>query len=767
MSRYLLTIISLLLTAVITLFAHPAEEPVFLEKVSKALEFHRSKFDHNRAGVIRQTDADSSHSWDAVHYNITMELFPATYIVDASVLITGISQEAGLDTCHLHFAQGMLITDVECGGINTGYSWSGDNFRVQLDRNYAPGDTFVIKIDYYGQPPLVSNPNSIGSMGVHWGTVIYTYTDPEGARAWYPCFDKPFDKAAYCAEYISPRSYIMASNGHLDSTVTLPNDRQATYWTHNYPIETYLISIAASNYAQFSDWYNGIPLEYYVYPAHLTAAQNDFTHLPDMMECYEISYGAYPFEKYGMAEAPIFGGGGAMEHQTMTTLGQGLINGAGSYEIIYAHELSHMWFGDALSILDWPHIWLSEGFATYSEAIWVHYRYGYYAFLDYVQQLQDYYYGWENPSNRHPIYNPPPGYLFSPVEYEKAACVLHMIRYYLGDLTFFDMMQDYFAAYEYGLVSTDDFQAKCEEYYGDDLDWFFQQWVYDEGYPVYEYFVGVDSVGVANYQIDLGISQTQDPTLPVFMTKMDAEVYSGGSVTHSEQIWIDERFDNIVFNYIGPTPDSIVLDPDDWILGRKINQGIITEPAISFVQAEWQADFLAQGTTDSLIVTLFNEGLSINEVHGSLVSEDPDLDIPYNEVSFGYAGFMTQFSNSAEPVPVTLAAAAQSHWAEFILLLEWDNGDTVLSFSAPVGNPTLLFVDDDGGAAADTLTKKALDSLMVVYRYWETAAAGLPSDLDSYQGMIWNCSHALNPLTIEEINLLSTYMVNNLSLIHI
>jgi|GEM_PF-291388 len=742
----------------LSVFADPLSDPVFLDKLEKVQQFRQAKFDYHPSGIIRETDADSAHSWDAAHYHIAMELFPPSHTVSASVIITGVSEEALLDTCDLHFAQGMIITDVECAGINVGYTWAGDNLRVQLDRNYAPGDTFVIEIDYFGIPPVVTDPNALGGMTMFWGSVIFTYTDPEGARSWYPCYDKPFDKAAYSAEYITPQSHILASNGHLDSTVVLPNNRHATYWTHNYPIETYLISIAASNYAQFSDVYNDIPLEYYVYPGHLTAAQNDFQDLPDMLECFEISYGEYPFEKYGMAEAPIFGGGGAMEHQTMTTLGSGCINGAGSYQFLYAHELAHMWFGDALSIVDWPHIWLSEGFATYSEPIYAYYRYGHDYFLAYVRALQDYYFSWETPTNRHAIYDPPPGYLFSPIEYQKAACVLHMIRYYLGDFDFFDMMQDYFATYEYGLVSTDDFQAKCEEYYGDDLDWFFQQWIYSEGYPIYEYTAGIDSVGSGIYEVNIAISQTQEPELPVFQTMMDAAVYSGGIMTHTEQILIGEQFSNIVFNYVGPMPDSVVLDPDDWILGYKINQGLITEPSFSYVEAAWHSEFLAQGLTDSLVVTLFNNGLGVSEVRGSLTSDDPTVLIPYNEVSFGYAGFMTQFSNQYEPVPVTLTTGAISHWAEFHLALEWTNGDTLLTFMYPVGNPTLLLVDDDGGSAADSLTRKILDSLMVVYRYWDIENTGLPSDLDAYEGMIWCSGHAMNPLTMEEVGLLSAYL---------
>ena len=737
----------------------PADELDFQRKAQFAVEFRRVEGEMKSQSYRPGTDADSTHSWDALHYLIDMRFEPTQVQVSATVSIIGLSGEADLDSVPLHFAQGMAVSEVLSGGVSTGYLWNGDNFIVELDRIYSVGDTFELEVSYSGVPPMTSNPNSIGSMGIFWGSVIYSYTDPEGARAWFPCFDKPFDKATYSAVYTLPQGWVMASNGNLDSTVVNPNQTVTTYWNHEFPIETYLISVAASNYAQFDTTWSGIPIEYYVYPAYLALAQADFQLVPSMMENYVGRFGPYPFEKYGMAQAPIFGGFGAMEHQTMTTLGQYLINGQGIGEYIITHELSHMWFGDAVSLIDWPHMWLNEGFATYSEALWAEYQYGWETFLYYVKiYIQDIYMNWEDANIRHPIYPPPLGYLFSPVEYEKGASVLHMLRYMMGEEVFFNALQDYYDTYKYGHASTDDFQEKCELWYGEDLDWFFQQWVYNVGYPIFEYFYAYQETSPGVYQTYFFILQTQDEVLPAFMTDIDIGVYSGGSWVDTVTVWVEERTENYIFEYTGAEPDSFFLDPDSWILGRRFYMSDITAPVLTYIDYEWDTEYLYQGSSSNLVLTLENQGLPVLNLEGSLSSEDPDVSVPYNLIHFGDVGFMEEFSNENEPVQVYLDSAAASHWASFQLNLAWDGGDTSLNFDIPVGAPNILLVDDDGGALGDTVASIVLDSLEMVYRHWDVSTQGVPSDLEDYEAVIWRCGHATSTLDQAEIDTLTNFL---------
>ena len=136
------------------------------------------------------------------------------------------------------------------------------------------------------------------------------------------------------------------------------------------------------------------------------------------------------------------------------------------------------------------------------------------------------------------------------------------------------------------VLLTDDFQDKCEEYYGDDLDWFFQQWVYEEGFPVFEYYTGCSNISPGNYRISLGITQIQEAELPTFITHMDAAVYSGGILAHNETVYIDERVESLEFDYSGAEPDSIVLDPAlsySAFLSRLRSHGILSHGLLGSV----------------------------------------------------------------------------------------------------------------------------------------------------------------------------------------
>ena len=172
--------ISIIIFAVI-LYAQSHLNPDFLQKMSVSVDARHTESGVKSGGWLG-VDADSIHSWDALHYHIDMELFPTTHEVSASVMITGECKEQGLTEVPMHFTQGMTITSLTVNGSLTSYSWIDDNLTVDLDAAHSIGDTFEIEIGYNGTPSFISSPNSLGNMGLFWGNTIYTYTDPEGAR---------------------------------------------------------------------------------------------------------------------------------------------------------------------------------------------------------------------------------------------------------------------------------------------------------------------------------------------------------------------------------------------------------------------------------------------------------------------------------------------------------------------------------------------------------------------------------------------------------
>ena len=733
-----------------TVSAGPENDLIFQEKGHAAVEF-RNLERQAKSGNTAGLDADSTHSWDALHYDIELGFFPTQNRISGTTTITGKCVEAAMDSVPLHFHPGMTIIQVTCAGQEVGYSWISNDLTVELDRVYAVNDTFEVAVTYDGTPGTIVTP--LWPMGISWGNVIWSFTDPEGARIWYPCFDKPFDKATYSARYTVPEGWITASNGALDSTVTAQG-RTITYWNHPYQIETYLISIAISNYSQFSDSLNNIPFQYYVYTYHLGAAQIDFQPLPDMMQNYVERFGEYPFEKYGMAEAPI---GGGMEHQTMTTIGDMMITGTGYGEFIFTHELSHMWWGDAVSLIDWPHMWLNEGFATYSEAIWAEYRYGWDYFLYYVQNyIQNYYLNWENPSNRNPTFNPPPTLLFSPLTYEKPGSVLHMLRHMMGDEVFFATLQDYYTTYKYGLASSQDFQDVAESHYGDDLDWFFQQWIYEEGYPVFEYFYTMNETSPGVWDVSFAVTQTQEEQLPDFITMVDIGMFIGGVQQETITDWIYSRNETFEFQYSGPEPDSIVFDPDVWILGPREYREDITEPVLSYQGHEWVDGFALPGTEAELFIYIQNIGLPTGEVFGALTTSEPLTPVNASS-SFGSIAY-NQTAVNQTPFSFQIPATIESHWGDFELALTGGIEDTTFYISIPLGAPNILFVDDDMGASSDIPAKVILDSVEAVYYHWDVSIEGVPTGMSDYPAVVWACGHATETLNQEEMDSIAAYL---------
>jgi aminopeptidase N len=314
-----------------------------------------------------------------------------------------------------------------------------------------------------------------------------------------------------------------------------------------------------------------MPIEYYVKPDQLQEAREAFEPLPAMLKVYSDLFGLYPFieEKYG--HAVFVGWRGAMEHQTCTSIGRVGI----SYETIYAHELAHQWFGDLVTCNNWHHIWLNEGFATYSEALWVEAQYGPEAFRTYMnssfssKNFDNYY---AQSVFRYDISSP--WTIFSYTVYVKGMWILHMLRHVLGDKAFFDIMHDYpnDPAFAFKDVTTEQFQQFCESKTGQDLEWFFQQWIYEPYYPKYEWNYSYHQFWDEAY-LELNIDQVQykDGDVPLYKMPIDFAInYTDGSAD-TIVIW-DSLLTQKFKIDIDRTPIDVQFDPENWILKKVVKR---------------------------------------------------------------------------------------------------------------------------------------------------------------------------------------------------
>jgi len=528
--------------------------------------------------------------FDVLAYDTDMEIDFPSQTIDAIELLTIESLIDDLTQVELDLVD-LTVDYVLRDGNIVAFSHVGDVLTISLDVPFNTGEVFTLEIGYHGHPGHESWGGFFFTYGAYGAKIVFNvgaglYVDPPSmGRYWIPSHDVPHDKATSEMRVTVPLGWTVGSNGLLVSVDTLASD-VTWHWSEPHQIATYLISMAAcENYTTFSHYYHpdrqdSMEVIYFVYPQDLSKAQIDFQNVVDMIDFYSSTYYPYPFDKYGIAEVVL---SGAMEHQTLTAYGQSLITGNLQYEWITAHELAHMWWGDMVTLGDWRDIWLNEGFASYFDPLYVEYKYGWNAFQARMASYRNSYFI-EDQWSRFPIYDPL--WMWGATVYDKGAWVLHMLRYVVGHDTFVDIMYTYADTYTYGVAVTPDFQGVCEQVSGLDLEWFFQQWIYEAGYPEYEYSWYQAPLPNGKHMVGVHIDQVQQ-NAPVFTMPLEITIETtGGEVT--ERIDIDS--DSVDWNtMVADAPTDVLVDRDNWVLKKSTEVlpptiGIATAPKGGAIQ---------------------------------------------------------------------------------------------------------------------------------------------------------------------------------------
>lgn len=497
---------------------------------------------------------------DSLHYRLDLSFDVQSKTVSGSVTGTYEVVTPGLTSLVINLYDNMAVSSIASGTTPLSFTRASNKLNVALDRPYATGETFDVTVAYSG------TPQSLGFGSFDWSkhsgvTIISSLSEPTYGPTWWPSVDDPSDKITAEMNYRVDGSYVAVSNGVLTGSTDNGDGTVTWHWNESYPISTYLISIAATNYVSFTHSYTplggGAPMEmrYWVYPELLSSATVAFARMPQVLAAYAARFGEYPFlaEKYAIALFPWNGG---MEHQTAISIGANLVSGGDHWEFLFAHESSHQWWGDSLTLTDWRDTWLHEGFASYCEALWFEARDGPAAYRPYMESMED-------PNFNGPVYNNPGA--FSITVYDKGAWVLHMLRYLFGDdAAFFDMLRAYHAQNAYGNVSTPVFQAAAEAAYGSSLGWFFQQWVYSStDRPTYQWGWSAADTG-SGYVLHVRIDQTQAGT--VYTMPLVVRVTTGAGAV-DRVLWDDAPSKDFAVPIPAP-PTGVSLDPDNWVLNR-------------------------------------------------------------------------------------------------------------------------------------------------------------------------------------------------------
>jgi len=496
------------------------------------------------------------YEWDIRHAelhfapNFTAQSLSGSARFDCQAMVPGLASVA------LDFNDAMGLLAVRQDGSPVAWTHGGGVVLVTLAAPLPAGSLFSLELDFAGSP--VSSGWGSFVWTNHAGTpLLATLSEPEGARDWWPCKDVPDEKFTADIYYRVPAAYSAPGPGLLQSVTNHGDGTKTWHWFESYPINSYLIAMTVTNYQHYTDWYvssagDSLPIENYVYPENYTNSVEDLSITPLTIAIMDSLFGEYPFvdEKYGHM---VFHWAGAMEHQTCTSMGNLVLGGGHYYDRIVMHELAHQWFGNCVTLQDWENVWLNEGFASYCEAIWFEYTGGQAGLTNWMTITTSDFVG--------PVYNNP--VLFGNVVYRKGAWVLHMLRWLLGDETFFGALRYYYGQHLYGNAHTTELEADLEAYTGQDLTAFFQQWVYGQNKPIYQWAWRARS-GVGGWWLDLQIRQVQTNAglftlpLPLRVTTptgyVDLRVDSDAWFTQTSLLIGSQQ------------PQDVSFDPENWVL---------------------------------------------------------------------------------------------------------------------------------------------------------------------------------------------------------
>lgn len=530
-------------------------DPNFTDKVA----FKESSSFQKLAYYIEKEDYSS---FDLTYQRLNFKVDPAVNYISGSVFSSLKFLKENINQISFDLNNVLMVDSVFYNQKRISASHQTNRITISLSQAATKGEIASVEVFYHGAPPQ----NGMGSFvsSTHAGSpIIWNLSEPYGSKDWWPCKESLQDKIDSLDIFItSPKPYIGASNGKLVENKVV-GESNIAHWKHKFPIATYLVGIAVTNYQTYSDFVKidndqKIEILNYVYPEYLTTAKAQTSNTMDVMSFYNKTFITYPFasEKYGHAQ---FGWGGGMEHQTMSFMT------SLDFELV-AHEMAHQWFGDYITLASWHDIWLNEGFATYLTG------------LTYENLLNgQYWMSWKNiqvnritsaadgsvyvadTTNINRIFN-------SRLSYSKGAYLLHMLRWEMGETKFFSGLKNYLndKTLAYGFASQEKFVKHMENAADTSFTEFFNDWYYGEGFPTYRivYYTDITNNGKQKIRVSQSPSSS---TVPFFEMHIPIRVWKNGEY---KDLRLYNTSQNQEFTIADSKADKIEFDPDKWLIAK-------------------------------------------------------------------------------------------------------------------------------------------------------------------------------------------------------
>ncbi len=486
--------------------------------------------------------------------NYTMDIsidLNSSIIHNVEVIRLNVLEE--LDTLVLNFYDNMKISRLNVNGNEEPFKREENHLFIF---SHFPEGKQIITIEYSGKPENLG----LGSFSIKkWKdeNIFYIINEPVYAPTWFVCNDTPSDKAMFSVSIENIEKYLSISAGNLDSIITYDSTKKY-FWSTNYSIPTYLLSIYSGPYNVYNDTVKlktgNMELAVYTYNQNENSIKTALRTVKNSLKVFEELFGDYPFGKDKLAIVEIPWSYGGIENYSAIGIGSNFFSAQGFFNNLFVHEISHNWWGNSATLKSWKDIWLNEGFATYSEALYFEHLYGHDALISTISNMK--FNDYENS-----ISNPRKDAL-TKLTYFNAAWVLHQLRREVGDQVFFDIIRKYYNRNKYGIISTSDFVKLCEEISQKDLKEFFDQWLYRYSqFPAYS--INIERKGKHKVNFFYKREEKID-----FTHKLDVSFYSKNAVLQKDTtIEIRESDEEFLIRLDFPL-DSVAVDPDYWLPKR-------------------------------------------------------------------------------------------------------------------------------------------------------------------------------------------------------
>lgn len=541
------------------------------------------------AAVFPPAQYIPSHDYDTrnitldLHFDWNKDQAIGTETISFAPLVKDLRRVV-LDAAYLTFASVKLANGTT---LKYQFDEKKEKLDIVLDRAYQPSDQVTLVIAYHtNQPPSVRRSiNGGGGLTFIKPTPedskrprqIWSQGESEYNHYWFACFDHPNDFFTSEVYATVEKPLTVISNGKLVDTKENSDGTRTFHWKIAAPHASYLSSIIVGEYTPVAGNYAGIPVITNVYPNEIEEGKVTASRLPEMVKFFSEKTGVkYPYEKYAQTVARDFNGG--MENISATTQYDVMIHDARTEldqtsDGIQSHELAHQWFGDYVTCRNWSDIWLNESFATYFQAMWDEHSLGHddFLYLD-VKGNQDQYYGAWAQGRRRPIVTKNyanPDAVFDTYAYPRGGAVLHMLRQYLGEENWWRAINHYLNKYAHQPVETEQFRIAIEEATGQSMDWFFDEWLYRMGHPVFRvtqnYDVTAKVLKLAVMQEQKPDPDSQFPQAGFFQTPVDIEIGTATS-TRVERVQIEPKAEQAFTFPLDAPPLLVNFDYGDTLI---------------------------------------------------------------------------------------------------------------------------------------------------------------------------------------------------------